>query len=113
RARTRASKHGVNGVSQRIENCRIMFGNRRVQLPDIRRGNSHEFSKRAVKIDPDNFQVLANVRLAEAALVAVSAIQMHLRADEISGLNRRDFLAGTFYNSAKFMPKRNRRLDAP
>jgi len=59
-----AGQHGVHRVSQRIENRAVMFGNCRVQLPDIRRRNFHELRERAVLVDADNPQILANVRFA-------------------------------------------------
>ena len=81
-----------------------MFGNCRIQLPDIRRRNLHELREGPVLIDPDNAQVLADVRFAEPALVAMSAIDVHLRAHKIARLDRADLVAHALDRAAKLMP---------
>src|SRR5256885_7414902 len=70
----------MHRIAQRIENRPIMFGNLRIQFPDIRRRNLDKFSERPVLINPDNPQVLANVRLPQPALTTMSAI--HVRSEE-------------------------------
>jgi len=104
-------QHGMHRVSQRIENRPVMLRNGRIELPDVRRRNLHKFRKRSILIDPDNPQVLANVRFAQPALVAMPAVHVHFRAHEVPGLQLFDFLPDAFHNAAKFMPQRNRRLD--
>ena len=39
------------------------------------------------------------MRLTETALLAVPAIQVHLRADEIAGLDGGNFFANALYNT--------------
>ena len=51
-----------------------MFGNGRIDFPEIAGGNTHELGKAAVLINTDNLEVLADVRLSQAALAAVSAV---------------------------------------
>ena len=64
-----------------------------VQPPDIRLGNGDEFGEASVPIDSNYFQILANVRLAYAALPAMAAIQVHFRADVFADLDAGDFIA--------------------
>jgi len=85
--RDRPGQYGVDGISQRIENGPIVLRNRRVELPDIRRWYLHEFRERPILIDTDNAQVLADMRLAQPALVAMPAVDVHFRADEIALLD--------------------------
>ena len=75
-------------------------------------GIFHEFRKGAVEIDAYDSEILADVRLTETALLAVPAIQVHLRADEIAGLDGGNFFADALYNAAKFMTEGHGRLDA-
>src|SRR5208282_5222955 len=79
----------------------------------IGRGNFHEFREGPIQIDSDNLQVLADVRLSEAALLAMPAIQVHLRADKVAGPHGRYLFAGLLHNPAKLVAKRDGRLDAP
>jgi hypothetical protein len=111
--RNRPGKNRVHRVAQRIENRAVTLGNRRIKFPDVRRGNLHEFRERAVLIDPDDPQILANVRLAQSALMAMAAVDVHLRADKIAGLDRGNFLAHALHVAAKLMSQRHRRLDPP
>ena len=90
-----------------------MFGNLRIQFPDIRRRNLDKFSERPVLINPDNPQVLANVRLPQPALTTMSAIHVHFRAYKIAWLDRAHLIAHALDGAAEFMPQRHRRLDAP
>src|SRR4029077_6472608 len=108
----RARQHRVHRVPQGIQNRPIMFRNRRIQLPDVRRRNLHKLRERAILINPDNPQILADVRFAQPALVAMPAIDVHLRADKIPRLHRRDFFSNPLHHAAKFMPQRYRRFDA-
>ena len=90
-----------------------MLRNRRVQLPDIRRRNFDELRERAILINTDNPQILADVRFAQPALVTVPATDVHLRADKISRPHRGNFVANPLHHAAKLVPQSHRRLDAP
>src|SRR6202030_4805116 len=103
----------MDRVPQRIEYRAVVFRDRRVQLPDVRRRNFHELRESAVLIDSNNSQILANVRSSEAALVTMPAIDVHLRADKIPRLHRGDFFSDSFDHAAKLVTQRYRGLDAP
>src|SRR6267378_585153 len=53
------------------------------------------------------------MRFAQPALMAMSAVDVHLRADKVSRLHRRHFVAGPLYNTAKFVSQCHWRLDSP
>ena len=80
-----------------------MFRDRRVQPPDIRRRNVHKFRERPVLIDPNDAQVLANVRLPQPALVAMSAIHVHFCADKIPRHDRAHFIAHALDRAAELV----------
>src|SRR5271154_6336099 len=107
-----AGKHGVHGVSKRIENCGIMLGNRGINFPDVADGNDDEFGEAAVSVNADYLYILANVRLAHAARATVAAIHMHFSADEIAGLHGSHFGTNFFDMAAEFMAERHRRMNA-
>src|SRR5438874_10210383 len=102
----------MHGVSQRIENGSIVLGNARIQLDDVRPRDLYEIRERTVLIDPDDTQVLADVRLSQPALAAMPAVDVHLCTDKIPWLDRRDFIAHALDVAAKFVSQRQRRLDA-
>src|SRR2546430_8472578 len=85
-----------------------MLWNRRIQPPYIRRRNLHKFRERPILINPDDAQVLANVRLSQPALMAVPAIHVHFRADEISRHDRAHLVAYALDRAAKFVRFRQR-----
>src|SRR5580700_8833322 len=101
----------MHSISQGVENGPVVFRNRRIQLPDIRSRYFHKLGKRPILIDPDNPQILANVRFALPALVAMTTIDVHLRAHEVSGDYRRDLFPHALHDAAKLMPQGQRRLD--
>jgi len=90
-----------------------MLGNCGVELPDIWGGNFHELRECAVLIDADDAQVLADVRFAQPALVAVAAIHVHFGADEIALLDCGYFVADALDDAAEFVAQGQGRLDAP
>src|SRR5712672_273580 len=111
--RNRAGQHRMHRVSQWVQDCPVMFRNRGVQLPNVRFRNFHELRERAILVNPDNPQILADMRFAQPALVTVAAVDVHLCANKIPRLHGRHFFAGSLHNSAKFVPQRYRRLDSP
>src|ERR1700756_2462610 len=102
----------MHRVAQGIEYCAVAFGNRRVQLDNIGRGNLNELRERSVLVDSNDFYIRANVRFAHAALMAMPAIDVHLRADEVSGFYGVHFGADSLYHPAKFVSQRYRWLDS-
>src|SRR6266568_701006 len=89
-----------------------MLGYRRIELPDIRCRNFHELRERPVLIDSDDPQILADMPLAQPALLAMPAVHVHFRADEVPRLDRRDLVSPALHSAAKLMSQRHRRLDA-
>src|SRR5579859_1276419 len=51
------------------------------------------------------------MRFAQPALSAMPAIHVHLRADEVPGLHRRNLFAHALHHAAKLMPQRQGRFD--
>ena len=107
-----SGQHGVHRVSERIQNRGVVLGNRRINFPDIADGNNYEFGEAAVGVYPDDFHILADVRLAHAAGAAVSAIDMHFGADEVARLHGGDFGADFFHMAAELVAERHRRMNA-
>ena len=105
-------EHGVNRVAERVHNGSVMLGNSGIDFPDIAHGNADEFGETAVRVDAEDFDILADVRLAHAAWAAMAAIDMHFRADEISRFDGGDFVADFLHDAAEFVAEGERRLDA-
>ena len=59
---------GVHGVAEWIEDGGIFLRNRRIQLPDVGLGNHNVLGEGAVGVHTNDLHVLADVRLAGAAL---------------------------------------------
>jgi hypothetical protein len=102
----------VNGVAQRVENRGVAFGDGGIDLPDVLLGDEHELGEAAVQVDADNFQILAEMRIAHLAGAAVAAIHVHFRADEIAGLGGGHVRAHFFHYAAKFVAERHRRMNS-
>ncbi len=83
-ARNFAGQHGVHRISERIHDCSVVLGNRRIHFPHVARRNPHELREASVRVDSKNFHVLANVRLAHPARSAMPAIHVHLRGHEVA-----------------------------
>ena len=73
----------------------------------FRRG-CDEFGEATVRIDADNFQVLADMRLAHVAGATMAAIHVHFGADEIAGLDGSHLRADFFDDAAKFVAESHR-----
>ena len=101
----------MDRVPQRIEYRGIVFGDGRVNFPDIAYGDTHEFGETAVGIDADDFHVLAEVGLSHAAGAATSAIHVHFGANEIARLDRGDLGSNFVHGAAEFMPECHRRVN--
>src|SRR6185312_5376238 len=106
-------QHGVDGVPERIENGTVMFGDTGIQFDDVGRRNFHKLRECAILIDPDDPQVLANVRLAHTALMAMPTVDVHFRADEVAHAHGGYFISDAVNHATKLVPQGDRWLDAP
>ena len=75
-------------------------------------GNDDVFGERAVGVHPDDLHVLADVRLADAALQALAAGHVHLGGDEVAFLHAGDFVAHGFHRAAELVAGNQRRMNA-
>src|SRR5579885_2475204 len=98
------SQDRVNRIPQWIQNRCILLRNRRIQLPDVRFRNHDELSESAIRIDTDDFYVLANVGLAGTALEALATGHMHLSGNEVTFFDTGDLVSKRNNFSAKFVP---------
>ncbi len=105
-------QHGVHRVAQRIENGRVLRRDGRIELPDIRLGNDDVLGEGAVGVDADDLHVLADVRLAGAALQALAAGHVHLGGDEVARLHAGHFVAHGFDGAAELVAGNERRMNA-
>ena len=108
-----SGKHGVDRVSQRIQNRGVFFRNGWIQFPDIRLRDHDIFGKRAVGVHPNDFHVLADMLLAGAAQHTLSAGHVHLGGNEVAFLHAGHFVAERHHFSAELMPRNQGWLDAP
>src|SRR5215472_1164452 len=99
-----AREGGMHGVAQGIEHAGVVWGNRRIDLPDVRFRDLHELGEGAVRIHSDDPYVLADVGLAGAALVALAAGDVHLRGDKVAFLHGGHLLAPKNNVTAEFVP---------
>src|SRR5262249_9532299 len=97
---------------QGIENGSVVFRDAGIELDDVGSWNLDEFREGAILIDADDAQILADVGLADTALMAMAAVDVHLGADKIAGLHCAHFVSHALHNPAKFMAQRHGRLDA-
>ena len=109
--RNLSRQHAVHGVSQRIQNRRVLLRNGRIELPDIRFRNHHVFGKRPVGIHADDLHVLADVGFAGAALQTLAAGHVHLRGNKVAFFHAGDFVAEGRHLAAKFMAGNQGRMN--
>ena len=83
-----------------------------IELPDVGLGNDDVFCERAVGVDADDLHMLADVRLAGAALQALAAGHVHLGGNEVAFLNAGDFFAEGFDLAAELVSGDERRMNA-
>src|SRR5689334_4732203 len=107
-----SGQYGMHGVAQRIEDRRVLKGDGRIELPDIRLGDDDVFGEGAVGIHADNFDVLTDVSFAGAALQALAASHVHLGGNEVALLDAGDFVAKGRYLAAKLVSGNQRGMDA-
>ena len=107
-----AGQHGVHGVAQRVEDGRVLLRDRRIELPDVDLGNDDVFGEGAVGVDADDLHVLADVRLADAALQALAAGHVHLGGDEVAFLHAGDIVADGLDGAAELVAGNERRMNA-
>src|SRR5262249_49151230 len=102
----------VHGVSKGIEHAGVVGRYLRIDLPDVRFGEFYVLGESAVGVDADDLHVLADVRFAGPALIALAAGDMHLRRHKIAFLDCGDVLAPGNDVPAEFMSGDQGRLDA-
>src|SRR5690349_18113270 len=107
-----SGQHRVNRIAEWIEDGGIIGWNGRIELPDVRFGNLDVIGEGTVGIDADDLYVLADMRLAGAALQTFAAIDMHLGGDKIAFLDAGHFATDSGDRSAKFMAGHERWMDA-
>ena len=78
----------------------------------LRLGNDNVLGERAVGVDADDLHVLADVRLADAALQTLAAGHVHLGGNEVAFLHAGDFIADSFHDAAEFVARNQRRMNA-
>ena len=83
-----------------------------IELPDVGLGNDDVFGEGAVGVDADDLHVLADVRLADAALQALAAGHVHFGGDEVAFLHAGDFVADGFDRAAELVAGNERRMNA-
>ena len=88
-------------------------GDRRIDFPNIRFRDGDVFGESAIGIHAQNFHVLADVRFARAALVALAAGNVHFRADEVALAHAGDFIAHGRHFPAELVAGNERRVNAP
>ena len=88
-----AGEHGVDCVAEGIEERTEVAGDLGTELPDIARGDGGEVGEGAVGVDAEDFDELADVGLAAAALQAVAAGHVHFGGDEVADSEALDALA--------------------
>ena len=80
----RPRQHRVHRVAQWVEQRSVVVRDRRRELPDIRFRNDGVAGESAVGIHAQDADVLAHVRQACAALQALAAGHVHLRAHQVA-----------------------------
>src|SRR5205085_11390661 len=90
----------------------VLDGDRGIELPDIRLRNDDVLSKSSVGVHADDLHVLADVRIAGAALHALAAGDMHFGGDKVAFAHRCHFIAHRGDVAAEFVPGDERRADA-
>src|SRR5262249_15830482 len=104
-------QNGVYRVSQGIKNRGILFGDRRIKLPDVRLGDDYVLGECTVRVNPDDLYVLTDVRFTGPALQAFATRHMHLGGNEIAFLHGGHFIAEGNDFPTEFMARNERRMD--
>src|SRR5205807_367239 len=99
-----AGQHCVHRIPQWIQNRCVLLRYCWIKLPDIRLRNTNVLSKRPVRIDPDDFHKLADVRFAGTALQTLAAGDVHLSGNEIAFLDAGDLLTVSHHLAAELVP---------
>ena len=87
-------------------------GDAGVELPDVGGGDADVVGECPIGIDAEDFDELADVRLAAAALQAVSAGDVHFGGDEVADLDAGDQFADGGDRARELMAGDVGRLDA-
>ena len=100
-------------IPQRIQQRGVLGRNRRRQLPDVALGNDGVARERPVRIHAQNPHVLADVRLADAALHALAAGHVHLRRNQVALFHRSHAATHSGHSARELVARNQRRMDAP
>ena len=84
----------------------------RIELPDVGLGDDDVLGEGAVGVDADDLHVLADVRLAGAALQALAAGDVHLGGDEVAFLHAGDIFADGLDGAAELVAGNERGMNA-
>ena len=103
----------MNCVAQRVQQRAPIARNRLRKLPDIGLRNDDVAGEGAAGVHAQNLHVLADVRLADAALQALAAGHVHLRAHKVAFLDRGHAGSHAGRRAGELMARNQRRLDAP
>jgi hypothetical protein len=85
---------------------------RGIEFPDVRFGDDDILGEGAIRVDADNFHVLADMGFAGSALQALAAGHVHFGGDEIAFLDAGDFIAEGDHLAAEFVSGDERWMDA-
>jgi hypothetical protein len=80
-----------------------VFWNCGIEFPNIGSWNFYELREGAVAIDADDPEILADVRFAETALMAMAATHMHFGADNIARFDGGNFVSKALDYAAEFV----------
>ena len=94
----------MNCVPKRFLNAHIFRRNLGIVFPNDHFGNRKIFRKCAIRIDAQNFKVLANVHLSCQALLAVHAGDVRFDRNRVAFFDARDHTPFFYYNSRRFVP---------
>ena len=102
----------MHGVAEGIENGGVFIWNRRIEPPHVVLRNRNVFGKRAVAIDPDDFDSLADVSVAGPAEEAREIGDVSLRRNSLADANRAYRIADRRDRSHELVSDDDWRLDA-
>src|SRR2546422_7667588 len=99
----RLNERSMDSITERLLNAKKFRRNRRVVFPEHDFGHDQIFGKRAVRIDAQNFEIVANVHLSREALLAVHARDMRFDRNYIAFIDASDDRTFLYYNAGRLM----------
>ncbi len=107
-AQHRERQGGVNGVSERIEDCRDILIDGRVMTPDVGHGQRDVFRECAWPVDAYAFSVRAKMTPARQAIPATAASHVPFPAHDVPGIKICDVRAHLHNFAHKLVPDHHR-----